>query len=133
MMATRILSVDSETKLPPSAVVAAIAAQVPAPAFAAVTGKPATYPPTIGGGAAQAVAGNDARLTNQRTPSDGSVTDAKIAPAGLAIAKIAGLTDALAGKVAAGTGVQVVDWGVFTAGTAPTPPNDGRVHRGILK
>ena len=30
---------------------------------------PATFPPTIGSGAGDAVAGNDARLTNSRTPT----------------------------------------------------------------
>lgn len=33
-----------------------------------ITGKPTTFPPTIGAGAADAVAGNDARLTDARTP-----------------------------------------------------------------
>ncbi len=37
-------------------------------------------PPIIGSGANQAVAGHDARLTNQRVPIDASVTLAKLAP-----------------------------------------------------
>lgn len=36
--------------------------------WANVTGKPSTYPPTIGAGAGDAVAGNDIRLTDARTP-----------------------------------------------------------------
>lgn len=80
-----------------------------APAWSAITGKPSTFPPTIGSGAADAVAGNDARLTNQRTPSDNSVTSAKIvdgaivnadinASAAIAQSKIASLTTDLAAK-----------------------------------
>lgn len=38
-------------------------------AWSAVTGKPSTFPPTIGSGAGDAVAGNDARLTDARTPT----------------------------------------------------------------
>lgn len=47
------------------------AASVPAPAptWSTLSGKPATFPPTIGATAATAVAGNDPRLTNARTPT----------------------------------------------------------------
>lgn len=38
-------------------------------AWGDVTGKPTTFAPIIGGGAADAVAGNDSRLTNARTPT----------------------------------------------------------------
>lgn len=37
--------------------------------WAAVTDKPTTFPPTIGTTSTTAVAGNDSRLTNSRTPS----------------------------------------------------------------
>lgn len=37
--------------------------------FNQLTNLPATFPPTIGSGATQAVAGNDPRLTNARTPT----------------------------------------------------------------
>lgn len=37
--------------------------------WSSVANKPATFPPTIGSGAAEAVAGNDPRLTNARTPT----------------------------------------------------------------
>lgn len=40
---------------------------------------PTTFPPEIGATATTAVAGNDPRLTNQRVPTDGSVTNAKVA------------------------------------------------------
>jgi hypothetical protein len=40
----------------------------PAPTWDQVTDKPTTFAPTIGTGAADAVAGNDARLTDARTP-----------------------------------------------------------------
>ncbi len=53
---------------------------------------------TIGAGAGQAVAGNDARLTDQRVPTDGSVTDLKVAGgAGIAETKLALASDAAAG------------------------------------
>lgn len=38
-------------------------------AWGDITGKPSTFAPVIGSGAADAVAGNDARLTNARTPT----------------------------------------------------------------
>jgi hypothetical protein len=38
-------------------------------AWAEITGKPSTFPPTIGSGAGDAVAGNDPRLTDPRTPT----------------------------------------------------------------
>jgi hypothetical protein len=44
-----------------------------------LTGLPSTFPPAIGSGAAQAVAGNDSRLSDTRTPTAGSVTSASIA------------------------------------------------------
>jgi hypothetical protein len=45
----------------------------------ALTGYPATFPPTIGATGVTAVAGNDARLTDTRTPTNSSVTNAKVA------------------------------------------------------
>lgn len=38
-------------------------------AWSAITGKPTTFPPTIGSTSTTAVAGNDSRLTNARTPT----------------------------------------------------------------
>lgn len=40
----------------------------PAPTWGQVSGKPSTFAPIIGSGAGDAVAGNDGRLTNARTP-----------------------------------------------------------------
>ena len=72
-----------------------------------IVGTPSTFAPIIGSGPTQAVAGNDARLTDQRTPLDGSVTSTKIADgaivdadinasANIAQSKVSGLTSALA-------------------------------------
>lgn len=86
-----------------------------------ITGKPSTFPPTIGSTGTTAVAGNDARLTDQRTPSDNSVTSAKIvngtivdadinASAAIAQSKVSGLTTALSGKestLTAGTNITI--------------------------
>lgn len=52
----------------------------------ALSGFPSTFPPTIGSGATDAVAGNDSRLTDNRTPTDGSVTTTKMAAATLVTA-----------------------------------------------
>jgi hypothetical protein len=70
---------------------------------------PATFPPTIGSGAAQAVAGNDSRLTDTRTPSDGSVSAGKLDSA---------LASEISGKLDAST-----------VGTVGGPvPLDGTLH-----
>lgn len=80
-------------------------------AWADITGKPSTFPPTIGATGSTAVAGNDARLTDQRVPTDNSVTSAKIvdgaivnadinASAAIAQSKVANLTTDLAAKAA---------------------------------
>ena len=64
---------------------------------------------TLGAGALQATAGNDARLSDQRTPTDGSVTAAKVANALKPSAGAAGSTETLralgtaAGTAAAGS------------------------------
>lgn len=65
---------------------------------------PATYPPVIGAGAGDAVAGNDARLTDTRTPTNASVTHAK-----KKLQAIVALGDANAVLTAA----QVCDSGLF--------------------
>jgi hypothetical protein len=46
--------------------------------WSGITGKPSTFPPTTGTTASTACAGNDARLADTRTPTDGSVTNAKL-------------------------------------------------------
>ena len=68
------------------------------PAWSEITSKPATFAPIIGSGAGDAVAGNDARLTDTRTPSDNSVTNAKVhASAAIAESKLDLASDAAAG------------------------------------
>lgn len=53
---------------------------------------------TLGTGGQQAAAGNDARLSDTRTPTDGSVTDAKVSgTAAIAESKLALASDAAAG------------------------------------
>lgn len=81
----------AKAKLAPLAIVdadvtagAAIAEGKLALASDAAAGTPSRR--TLGAGALQAAAGNDARLSDQRVPTDGSVTNAKVA-AGAAIAK----------------------------------------------
>lgn len=49
---------------------------------------------TLGTGAQTACAGNDARLSDTRTPTDGSVTTAKIVDANVTLAKLANIADA---------------------------------------
>jgi hypothetical protein len=44
---------------------------------------------TLGAGATQAAAGNDARLSDTRTPTDGTVTNAKLAPNAVTTDKVA--------------------------------------------
>ena len=60
------------------------------PAWAEITSKPATFPPTIGSTATTAVAGNDPRLTDARTPTAHTHV----------IGDVTGLQTALDGKVA---------------------------------
>lgn len=47
--------------------------------ISSLPGYPTTFPPAIGSTATTAVAGNDARLTDTRVPTDSSVTNAKVA------------------------------------------------------
>ena len=75
------------------------------PAWSDVQSKPSTFPPTIGSGATQAVAGNDPRLSDARTPSDGSVTTVKIADDAVTSAKLSPAVRTSLGK--ADTAVQI--------------------------
>jgi hypothetical protein len=60
---------------------------------------------TLGTGAQQAAAGNDPRLSDQRTPTDGSVTTAKLADKAVTYAKIQDVTNSkLLGRWSAGAG-----------------------------
>src|SRR3990167_390455 len=73
-------------------------------AWADVTGKPATFAPVIGGGSGDAVAGNDARLTDARTPTSHAHP----------IAEVTNLQTTLDGKQALGT------YATLTGGKVPT-------------
>ena len=56
-------------------------------------------------GAGEVVLGSDTRLTDQRTPTDGSVTTAKIADGNVTLAKLANMATArLLGRTTAGSG-----------------------------
>lgn len=82
----------------------------PAPAWSAVTGKPSTYTPTIGTTASTAVAGNDPRLTNPRTPTAHTHTTAQVTD----------LDTALASKAGGGGGLTgVTVWNSIGAITSP--------------
>lgn len=108
-------------------------------AWADITGKPSTFPPTIGATGSTAVAGNDARLTNQRVPTANSVDNTKVADGALSPAKISGLDAAIEDGVNNGGIALEGDaetsksafWGRFEIGSEPTPPADGRVHWGF--
>ena len=69
-----------------------------------VTGKPPTFAPTIGSGATQAVAGNDPRLTNARTPTahDQAATTVTVADGddGLDEGNLQAVLQALASRIA---------------------------------
>jgi len=78
------------------------------PTWAQVTGKPSTFAPTIGSTASTAVAGNDARLTDARTPTAHNH----------AVADVTGLQTALDGKQAAGSYATSSDLTTGLAGKA---------------
>lgn len=107
------IATDSTTLLVPE--VGAIGGS---PAWGDVTGKPATFPPTIGTGAAEAVAGNDSRLTNARTPSAHAATHVTGGGDAIASAVAAGVAGLMTGSdktkldgIAAGAEVNVnADW-----------------------
>lgn len=62
---------------------------------------------SLGSGATQAVAGNDARLSDTRVPTDGSVTNAKVAAgAGIAYSKLALTNSIVEGDLAFGIATQ---------------------------
>lgn len=68
-------------------------------AWGDVTDKPTTFAPTIGSTSSTAVAGNDARLTDARTPTSHSHAEGDVT----------GLTSALAGKAASSHGHAIAD------------------------
>lgn len=91
----------------------------------------------IGGGAGQVVAGNDARLTNQRTPSDASVTTEKLAdgavtPAKRAIVPACRLRKGVAVNLPANSSV-VIDFNVELWDTDAIHDNAGVLSRMVCK
>lgn len=71
----------------------------PAPDWSNVQNKPVTFAPTIGSTSVTAVAGDDARLSDQRVPTANSVDDTKVADGALSFAKVSGLQPTLDTKV----------------------------------
>lgn len=82
----------------------------PVPAWDSLAGKPATFAPTIGTTAVTAVAGNDARLDDERTPTAHTHTTAQVT----------GLDAALASKADGGDGLLgVTVWDAVEDITSP--------------
>lgn len=73
-------------------------------AWADITGKPTTFAPIIGGGAGDAVAGNDARLTNARTPTAHTHPASEISDSTAAGRSVLTAADAAAQRTALGLG-----------------------------
>lgn len=75
---------------------------------------------TLGTGAQQAAAGNDSRLSDTRTPTDGTVTDAKVSSsAAIAESKLSLASDAAAGTASRRT--------LGTGATQAAAGNDSRI------
>ncbi|CAM4499127.1 hypothetical protein NONI108955_36435 [Nocardia ninae] len=71
--------------------------------WAGITGKPATFAPTIGATATTAVAGDDPRLTNPRTPTAHTHTASQIADASTLGRSLLTVADAATARTAIGT------------------------------
>ena len=74
------------------------------PTWAQVTGKPTTFAPIIGSGAADAVAGNDPRLTDARTPTAHTHTASQISDSSTVGRSVLTAADAAAARTAIGAG-----------------------------
>ncbi|MFE3229557.1 hypothetical protein [Nocardia sp. NPDC059228] len=85
--------------------------------WSGVTGKPATFPPTIGSTSTTAVAGDDSRLTDARTPTAHTHTTAQLSDASSVGRSLLTATDAAAARTALGT-VSTTD----TRLSDPRPP-----------
>lgn len=85
--------------------------------WAGITDKPTTFPPVIGSGAGDAVAGNDSRLTNARTPTSHTHSDADISNATTVGKAVLEATDQAAARTAIGAGTSNLAIGT-TTGTA---------------
>ena len=97
-------------------------------AWSAIIGKPSTFAPTTGTTAATACAGNDARLSDVRTPADSSVTDVKVAAnAAIAVSKLG--TGKVVGSVN-GTATSLTVWAGTKAqfDVLPTPRDSNTIY-----
>ncbi|MFF0608498.1 hypothetical protein ACFYUD_07515 [Nocardia tengchongensis] len=70
--------------------------------WAGVTGKPATFPPVIGSTSTTAVAGDDSRLTDARTPTSHTHISAHLSDASTVGRSLLTATDATAGRTTLG-------------------------------
>ncbi|QLF83533.1 minor tail protein [Gordonia phage RedWattleHog] len=86
-------------------------------AWGEITDKPATFAPTIGSGAADAVAGNDPRLSDARTPTSHVHPAAQISDSTTVGRAVLTAADAAAARSAIGAGTSSLALGT-TAGTA---------------
>lgn len=88
-----------------------------------ITGKPSTFPPTIGSGSGEAVAGNDPRLTNARTPTAHTHPASQISDASAVGQSVLTAADAPAARSAIGAvssaDGRLSDTRTPTAGTSP--------------
>lgn len=87
------------------------------PTWTEVTSKPTTFPPVIGSGATDAVAGNDPRLTDARTPTAHTHPATGISDSTVTGRAVVTATDAAAARTAIGAGTSSLAIGT-TAGTA---------------
>lgn len=92
-------------------------------AWSEITGKPTTFPPTIGSGAGDAVAGDDPRLTDARTPTAhthpaADISDSTIVGRSVLTAADAGAVRTAIGA-AADTDPRFTDTRTPTTGTVP--------------
>lgn len=86
---------------------------------------PATFPPAIGATASTAVAGNDARLTNARTPTAHTHLAADVSNSTATGRALITATDAAAARTAIGAGTSSLAIG--TTGTTAAAGNDSRL------
>lgn len=94
-----------------------------------ITNKPSTFPPTIGAGSTQAVAGNDPRLSDARTPTAHTHTMSDVTDLSAALSPtVTSVTATAAPTVAAAPRAVLNDTGLTAAVTGVTvtgTPQDG--------
>lgn len=87
------------------------------PTYAEITGKPSTFPPTIGATGSTAVAGNDARLTDARTPTAHTHPASQVSDSTAIGRSVLTAADAAAARTALGAGTSSLALGT-TGSTA---------------